>query len=430
MKKDIYDYSNDTEINFDEYEKVELNDIEKGKIKNTLRTKKQKKIWKKVVGTAVAASLAIGLFFQTGTGKEVYAAAKEFVLETFNFKQEEAFDRKDNLDQYVYKTDKMVYGNKYKIKIDSIMLHGNELSITSLIETDFKREESDDYYIQGLMLSGLKIGDKDVDITKRGGEGGPLKASSKAKYEVIAFQLTDEEVKLLKESKKITLSGEGLVLKVNGDPRKYGKDFEFVLDDVELNDIAKLNKKGDLNIKVKDEKSGITYTITGYDFNPLKQKIYAKSDIKGADTFKLEGVLDDGKKISFEGYYIDDDNFNPTNNIVFEANIYKFMNEGGFESYEEVLNTQNMKLDLKIMELGLAEKMTEEEKRNMINNILEDFTEEDKQDLYKDFKIEKLKEEERDIKLKELLKKEFDKSEGETIIRYEKIGKEFTIKLK
>lgn len=423
MKKDIYDYSNNTEINFDEYEKVELNDMDKARIKNMVKTKKQKKIWKKVVGTVVAASFALGLFFQTGTGKEVYVAAREFVLETFNFKQEEAFNRKDNLDQYVYKTDKMVYGNKYKIKIDSVMLHGNELNITSLIETDFKREESDSYYIQGLYLSGLKIGDKDIDITKRGGGGAPLVENPKAKYDLFEVKLTDDEVKLLQESKKITLLGEGLILKVNGVPKTYGDKFEIVLGDVKLNDIAKYNKKGDLNIKVKDEKNKINFTITGYDFNPLKQKIYAVSDSEIKEELYLEGTLDNGKKVSFNGHYNSQDN-----NIVFESDIYRFENQGGFQLYEDIFNAKTMNLKMKIMEEGYFK--NDEEKEKLIDNLFEVYSEEDKKVLSKEYKIKELPKEERDIKIKEEMRKELDKEKGETIIRYEKIGKAFTIKIK
>ena len=131
-------------------------------------------------------------------GKEVYAKTKEFVLETFNFKQEEAFDSKVDLDKYAQHIDKTIYGEDYKIKVNSVMLYGNELNITFLIEYD--KEQNENHYIQGLWMTGMKIGDKDIDITKRGGGGGPIEENPKVKYEVFEFILKNEEAKLLEDS--------------------------------------------------------------------------------------------------------------------------------------------------------------------------------------------------------------------------------------
>ena len=146
-----YDKFNDMEFDLNEMnitpedrDKYSLDDIEKRRILNM--TKKSKKSYKKTYIGIAAAFVIMAFAGFTNPGREVLAKAKEFVLETFNIRQEEVLDSKVDLEQYVQNVDEMVYGDDYKIKFKSFMLHGNNLMITSLIE--FDKEQNDDYYIQ------------------------------------------------------------------------------------------------------------------------------------------------------------------------------------------------------------------------------------------------------------------------------------------
>lgn len=439
-----YEKFNDMKVDLNEFnitpedrDNFKVDDIEKKKILNKIKGKK--KNYKKVIVGIAAAFVIMVSFSFTNPGQEVLAKTKEFILETFNFKQEEAFDNTMDLDEFSYHTDKMVYGEDYKFKISSVMVYGNELNITALIE--FDKEQSEDFYIQGLWLSGLKIGDKDIDITKKGGGGGPLEENPKTKYEVFEFIISDEEVKLLEESKEITLTGEGLVLKQNGVPEIHGEKFEIVLNEVDLENIASKSEKTDLDIKLKDKKHNVNYTITGYEFNPYKTKIYVKSDydIKNRDKdsydvnsqeFSLNGKLDNGKRVSFYGYYTVDENYQPTNNMVFEIDMNKFQFMNGIKSLKELRNAKEMTLNFNIVENELLDNLSEKE----IDESLKMLIEKNGDEYALALEIEDMPIKERNKKLFEILKEDLNKSKNEEysdiIIRDEDIGKPFTIKLK
>ncbi|QQK08494.1 DUF4179 domain-containing protein [Miniphocaeibacter halophilus] len=438
-----YDKFNDMKVDLNEFnitpkdeESFKINDIEKKKILNSIKGKK-KKIWKKIATVAVAAVFGLVVFGQTNMGKEVYAKTKEFVLETFNFKQEEAFDSKAELDKYAQHIDKTIYGGDYKIKTSSVMLYGNELNITFLIEYD--KEQNENHYIQGLWMTGMKIGDKDIDITKSGGGGGPIKENPKVQSDVFQYILTDDEVKLLEDSKKITLNGDGLALKVNGVPEVHGEKFEIVLDELDLENLKEQSEIIDLDIKLRDEENNVNYRITGYEYNPYKTKIYAEldEDVKNRDNeshrlnsreISLDGELNNGKKVHFNGHYTSDENYQPTDKIIFEIDMYQYEDRNGIVSMEELKDAKEITLNFNIVEEDLVGNVSEEEKDKVITQIIERHGDE----FAKELDLENLTIAERNKRIKEILVedlKTLDKSSN-MIVRDENIGEPFTIKLK
>lgn len=364
-------------------------------------------------------------------GKEVYAKTKEFVLETFNFKQEEAFDRKDDLDQYVSNVNEVVLGEDYKIKVESVMLDDNILTVNSLIE--FNKEQSDNYYIQGLYIKGLKIGDRDVNIEKIAGGAGPVEEVSKVQYDLFEVHLTDEDLAELKNRKTLTIIGDGLVLKENGYPRTYGEKFNITLNNLKLDGIEENTKTGDLNIKLKDENNKVDYTIIGYKFNPFRQRIFAKSNIdfnkeENKDYINsnirlcLEGENEKGEKIRFVGHYDVDGKGNYTNNIIFVVDSFYYDVEILEENFNRmVYNSKILKLNFHIEEMGYL-------KKEDIYKKIKEWVELDK---YEKIRKSWDKEDWKEInKILEEGPENIQDGEFEDVVRDENIGEPFTIKLK
>ena len=80
--KNVYELLNQVDFDIRDYEREDLSDIEKKKLKVDFRRRNRKRINpKKVIAIAATFLLAIGLFSQTSLGRSVYAIAQSKVSE-------------------------------------------------------------------------------------------------------------------------------------------------------------------------------------------------------------------------------------------------------------------------------------------------------------------------------------------------------------
>lgn len=158
--KNIYTLLNEIETNIDDYEKEELNDIEKQNLKNNFRKSTKKKFNFKKLGTiAVALALAIGILGQTNFGKNVYAAAESKISE-ISYSIGKALGIKGNIEPCANVVDQIVKKNGVEVKLDNVIVDKNELFFSTVTKIDkpMNVDENEmqydfDIYVNGKMLT-------------------------------------------------------------------------------------------------------------------------------------------------------------------------------------------------------------------------------------------------------------------------------------
>lgn len=326
MKKDIYDFSNETDIDLDEYEKVELNDIEKQKIKNSIKTKKRGFIWKKALGGVLVASLALFIFGQTKTGGDVFAAAKKYIFEQYNIVFQSDSNRKDDLSDLVEQTGIVKEFDDYNIELRYSVRNGNRGFFRLLLEykkdIDYEnarlaplnneRENFDDEgnpvtvdedFDYGLFIDGKKY--------LAGGSRGDELIDKENKIFQMDINMNFENgfEEKIKSNSKIEFKIQGLSFEFDGVQMPLQKEVVFDISN-NFKDMSYLNRKFEIvgDKKFTDEKTGIDFEVENIRINQLNQliEIDYKNDkenlLSGDSRLYILGVTNEGKQFQIPGH--------------------------------------------------------------------------------------------------------------------------------
>lgn len=129
----IYQILNDVDIDLDEYKDCELSDIEKKQMKKNIKNKLKGKNFNKKRKVAVAAAVFLGITFMSPfVGKNVLANIKLLGISIEEFMQNKSSTLKD----YKAVIDKDVKQNDVSIKLNEFILDGNQVVISSTINSD------------------------------------------------------------------------------------------------------------------------------------------------------------------------------------------------------------------------------------------------------------------------------------------------------
>ncbi|WP_027626150.1 DUF4179 domain-containing protein [Clostridium lundense] len=285
MKNDIYTMLNDADINLEQYKKDDFNDIEKKNLKVKFRKSiNSKKPYKRniAVAAAVALVLTVGIL---GNNAYVYATRVSNII---GRDIGSLLGIQKNLDEYKTVVNKSVTNKGITVKLNEVILDGNQLNVSYNISSNEKLEGGRSWmpfftvYINGKKASN-GAGGSDTIVDDYTTEGVMT-------YDLDKVNLSgDLNIKILCKSmildnkeKKGTWSFE---FKTNGDQLK-----------IDTREIA-LNNKFILE-------NGKEYTLTKYTDSALGQKIYASSSTanlktKSAYDIELRGNDDLGNKVSF-----------------------------------------------------------------------------------------------------------------------------------
>jgi len=142
--KDIYELLNDIDIDENELEEIEASEIEKEKVKRnvkqSLRTKKKMKSWKKGVA---AASILLGLSVATlGIGFPTYAGGLPIVGDIFRFLDNGKTGLYENYKEFSTELNMTRESNGVKVTINDAVFDGRTITITYSIESDKDLGES------------------------------------------------------------------------------------------------------------------------------------------------------------------------------------------------------------------------------------------------------------------------------------------------
>ncbi|MDZ4479027.1 DUF4179 domain-containing protein [Bacillus cereus] len=136
--KDIYELLNDIDIDEKELEEIEASEIEKEKVKRnvkqSIRTKKKMKSWKKGVA---AASILVGLSVATlGIGFPTYAGGLPIVGDIFRFLDNGRTGLYENYKEFSTELNMTRESNGVKVTINDAVFDGRTITITYSIESD------------------------------------------------------------------------------------------------------------------------------------------------------------------------------------------------------------------------------------------------------------------------------------------------------
>lgn len=326
MKKDIFDMLNDSNIDLDDYEKVELNDIEVIKMKKFAKKNINKKSYTGFLKTASFIAILDGTILITPFGQNVIASMN---LPTFEIASLMGLDK--NLDDYKTVINQSVSDNGVTINLNEVILDGDMLKIS---ETAFVDNENESYILisayNNIYINGKKVSS---------GSSGSGKIVAKNTFASQQdFEINLSEIDLSKpldiKIKYYAVSTSTGEESIQSKPIRGNWTFNFSINPEEL--IAN-TKTIELNKKITGPNNQVL-TIEKCSSNPLGQKLYIDYGENSFENKDVQFVGTDnlGNPIEFSMRYRKD------NKGMFE--IYRL--EGGLseEATEITLQTQYVEL--------------------------------------------------------------------------------------
>ena len=153
MRNDIYTMLNEADINLDDYKKEKFNDIEKKNIKENFKKSINKKKFynRKIVAAVAVVALTVGIL-----GSNVSVSG----LATFSSNIGAFLGIQENLDEYNTVVNKTVNDNGVTVKLNEVILDGNELNVSYNISSNKKLgkdqswSDSNVIYVNGKNVNG------------------------------------------------------------------------------------------------------------------------------------------------------------------------------------------------------------------------------------------------------------------------------------
>ncbi|MFU2030459.1 anti-sigma factor [Bacillus wiedmannii] len=234
--KDIYELLNDIDIDEKEIEEIEASEIEKEKVKRnvkqSIRTKKKMKSWKKGVA---AASILVGLSVATlGIGFPTYAGGLPIVGDIFRFLDNGRTGLYENYKEFSTELNMTRESNGVKVTINDAVFDGRTITITYSIESEKDLGEKP-FPFGSPQVMGFNGGGGSSDVTKVG-EGKyvgmtTMSGHGSERLDVANVWWDIEEINMYEEKKSIkgnwnfalTLKAmDSKEVKVNGISEKEG----------------------------------------------------------------------------------------------------------------------------------------------------------------------------------------------------------------
>ncbi|MBZ9606321.1 DUF4179 domain-containing protein [Clostridium estertheticum] len=285
MKNDIYAVLNEADINLDDYKKENFNDIEKKNIKDNFRKSINKKKFynRKIVAAVAVVALTVGIL-----GSNVPVAG----LSTFSSNIGAFLGIQENLDEYNTVVNKTITDNGVTVKLNEVILDGDELNVSYNISSNKKLEKNQSWFC----LNDIYVNGKSVN---GGAGGGAFNVDDYTTQTVMAYDLGKVDV-----SGDLNIKISSHTMNLNDKETKGSWDFNFKTNGDQL----KINTKEILLNKKFSLPNGEEYTLKKYTSNAVGQKIYASiSNFTAKSTYAvdLKGIDDLGNKVTFYASHSD-----------------------------------------------------------------------------------------------------------------------------
>jgi hypothetical protein len=242
---------------------------------------------------SVAAILAFCVLTSIGFASPSLASNVRNISYTISSNISNFLGLQKNLDEYQTVINKAVTDKSITVKLNEVILNGNELTVSYSINSNKKLEAMESWHaLNEIYVNGKKA--------NTGASGSSRNMDNYTTQEVLTYSLdkvdssADLNIKILCSS-----------ILVNGKETKGSWNFEFKTNGSKL---LIDTKEILLNYKITLENGG-EYTLKKYTDNSLGQEIYAStSDPKELITVALRGFDDLGNKVEFTVRHQGEDN--------------------------------------------------------------------------------------------------------------------------
>lgn len=298
--KNVYKLLNQADFDIQDYEREDLSDIERKKLKVDFRKRNRRKVnLKKATAIVVTLILAVGVFNQTSFGKNVYAIAQSKVSE-ISYSIGKALNIERNIEPYANVVDQIAENKGVEVKLTDVIIDKDELIFSTIINTN---QPMDGFHFNyHIFVNGKKL--KNYGAT---GSAGAIDGSDNLFFETYAVDIkkinTDEnvDIKIVLKDLSYYYVGDRMGELKEGEKierkRIKGKwEFEFNATGKEL--MAKTHALPiDYSFSIDDAK----YVLEEFRYNPVNQKIYGKIKNKSKDSYAvdLRGHDDLGNEVIF-----------------------------------------------------------------------------------------------------------------------------------
>ncbi|WP_353093970.1 DUF5643 domain-containing protein [Tissierella praeacuta] len=269
--KNIYEFLNQIYFDIEDYEREQLNDIEKQNFKKTFRKNIKRKFnLKKLGNIAAVLILSIGALSQTDFGKNVYAITESKISEIssyiISYSIENTLGVRKNIESYSNAVNQIVKHNGIGIKLTDVFIDKDELILCIFLNANEPIENS--ILTRHIFINGKKVNPPVISsrVTKI------VNYKTMAKVEFINIKNIE-----LKEDINIKVIFDNLQYST-GDSKKEieGKwEFEFTANGKNLLENTHTSAL-DYSFYIDNKK----YMLEEFRYNPVNQKIHGKRRIK------------------------------------------------------------------------------------------------------------------------------------------------------
>ncbi len=295
-EKNIYELFNriDIEDEIKEYENI--SEFEKKKIKNNIKNdkrfvRKSKKNSYMKYASIAAAGLIVFSSMNTATGRKIYAKTMSG-LDNISTNISQLLNTNNDVSNYSTTVNKVIEHEGVNIKLQDVILDGNQLIITSLIEVEDPNIDSVSFDYN------IKINGKTIKDASSSGSIGLLDKDSNIYSDIRYIDLNGN---ILKDDINIDLSINKLLLNDNNNDivKKVKGDwnYNFISNNLELSKDTTMIPLNDI-FNIDNNR----YELQELVLNPVSQIIKGKILNNGQlnKEIKLEGIDDLGNKVTFD----------------------------------------------------------------------------------------------------------------------------------
>ncbi|SCG81692.1 hypothetical protein DW1_0071 [Proteiniborus sp. DW1] len=274
--KNIYELLNQVEFNIDDYEKVELSDIEKKKLKQRFKEGRRKRLdFKKLGAITAALALTIGVFSQTSVGKSVYASAQSKITE-ISYSIGRALGIERNIEPYENIVNQIVENKGVEIKLTGVIIDKDELILSTIVNTN--KPVDGFFFDYDIYINGKKL--RDYGMT---GSSGAIDDSKTIFFTANSFDVKGIDLYETLDI-KVVLKNLHYYLVGESDEEIKGKwEFEFTASGNEL-----ATTSYTLPLDYSFDIDNTTYILEEFRYNPVNQKIFGKLKNQSTDSYQVD----------------------------------------------------------------------------------------------------------------------------------------------
>lgn len=298
--RNIYELLNQVDFDIQGYEREDLSDIEKKRLKVNFRRRNGGKVnLKKAIAIVATLILTAGIFSQTSFGRNVYAIAQSKVSE-ISYSIGRALNIERNIEPYANVINQITEDKGVEVKLTDVIIDKDELIFSTIVNTNQPMEGF--HFNYHIFVNGKRL--KNYSAT---GCAGAIDGSDNLFFETYAINIkeidTDEnvDIKIVLRDMNYYYVGDRMGELKEGEKieekRIKGKwEFEFNANGKDL--MAKTRALPiDYSFSIDDAK----YVLGEFRYNPVNQKICGKVKNKSKDNYAIDlrGYDDLGNEVVF-----------------------------------------------------------------------------------------------------------------------------------